>query len=424
MTTLFSCLFGSSLYGTQTPTSDRDIKRITLPTLGSLLVGHAPKNVVHKTNKEKNTRNTVNDIDEELIPVQVFARDFFAGQTYALEMAFALEGTHAEQEIFDSLIFTFVQELRKKFLTSNIKAMMGYVINQANMYSLKGERLNLLNEFKGYLKNHAELHPDTKLGELYSLAEGYDHEQGFAGDMKALEKEYPKYFKITEYDIGDGRMRPCFVVNEKVFPFTNTAQHSYQVLLTMMGKYGARAEQAREMNVDWKAMMHALRIVDEGLELLQNRVLTFPFKPETVAYYLSVKRGEVDIDLVRAELGEKLERLKVLEQTTTLKSSKELQAQFDAWLESWMYKFYGLKTNQAESDEIKSYEIWVEGFNVTGNESLASLAGTSQGASFKEACAYFAECDVSWAKHYDAANNTWWGCRLFENESEARVAFG
>lgn len=382
MKKLFTCLYGSSLYGTQTPTSDLDIKHIVLPSLGSLLVGRKPENEVHKTNNEKNTRNSAADVDEELIPIQVFARDFFKGQTYALELAFALDGTHAQQRIFDTrgpvvrgfnsltqvpvsdrayvfktpMIVDFINELRTSFLTSNIKAMMGYVVNQANMYSLKGERLNLLNELKALfdkMLDYWNVAESTKLERLMGPvsvdvsvmpSSDFDSYVYFHQSIDVLAIKYPTYMKVTEYDIGGGRMRPCMIANGKTFPFTNTLGHSKQMLTEMMSKYGSRAEQAREMNVDWKAMMHALRIVDEGLKLLESKRLSFPFPMNDVDFYLSVKRGEVPIDTVRELLGSKLELLKVLEQTTSLPASTDpgLQKQFDAWLEGWMFKFYGV----------------------------------------------------------------------------------
>jgi RNA repair pathway DNA polymerase beta family len=86
---LFSCQYGSRLYGTQTPTSDLDLKHVYLPALNDLLVGKQLANKVKKTNTKMNTRNGADDVDEEFLPVQVFARDFMMGQTYALELAFA-----------------------------------------------------------------------------------------------------------------------------------------------------------------------------------------------------------------------------------------------------------------------------------------------------------------------------------------------
>lgn len=100
MQKLFTGLYGSSLYGTNTPTSDRDVKHIVLPDLDSLLLGKKLEAKVKKTNNQKNTRNSADDVDEEFIPLQIFARHFVEGQTYAIELAFALDGLHAEQTLW------------------------------------------------------------------------------------------------------------------------------------------------------------------------------------------------------------------------------------------------------------------------------------------------------------------------------------
>lgn len=102
MTTLFKTRYGSWLYGTNTPTSDLDYKHIVLPYLDDLLVGKRVKNEVEKTNTEKNTRNSAEDVDNEYIPLQVFAHDFLGGQTYALELAFAVDFFEAYQVTFDA----------------------------------------------------------------------------------------------------------------------------------------------------------------------------------------------------------------------------------------------------------------------------------------------------------------------------------
>lgn len=97
---LFSVMFGSRLYGTQTPTSDVDWKHIVLPSLDHLLLGRGVDNKVKKTNNVKNVRNGADDVDEEFIPIQVFAKHFMEGQTYAIELAFAIEGNHASQQLW------------------------------------------------------------------------------------------------------------------------------------------------------------------------------------------------------------------------------------------------------------------------------------------------------------------------------------
>lgn len=353
MKKVFSCLYGSALYGTSTPLSDRDIKHIVLPSLSSLLLGKKVVNVVNKTNDVINVRNTQSDIDEEFIPIQIFARDFMLGQAYALELAFAIDGNHAEQTFYDcngtsypsgdnTLFVEFVEELRQKFLTSNIKAMMGYVVNQANMYSFKGERLNVAREFLAILEDN-----------IVSAHEEKEPLIDFVGDatnaprFQALQAKYPKYFNVTRYDIGDGRMRPCFVLLEKTFPHTSTLGYSIDVAKTIIKKYGARADAASESNVDWKATMHAIRIVDEGLKILTEHKLEFPLAPEYAHYLLSVRRGEQPIDPIRLQLAAKLDELKTMEQQTTLPSmSDEMKIEFDTFMVKWLMVFYDLEPEQ------------------------------------------------------------------------------
>jgi hypothetical protein len=255
---LFTCLYGSRLYGTNTPTSDRDIKHIVLPSLDSLLLAkHKVANKVHKTNKVEHTKNTQDDVDEEFIPLQIFARDFMMGQTYALELAFAVDSDHAEQEVFtlgteDEALswyfasndrkhlafFQFVRELKEQFLTSNIKAMMGYVVNQASLYSFKGERLNAVKEFMALLK-HEEVRSEMSI-QLLMLDDTIN--EPFVKGTKELAMKYPKYFQIKDYDIGDGRMRPSFSLLEKTVPWTSTVGHTLGVVSKLAGKYGDRAE--------------------------------------------------------------------------------------------------------------------------------------------------------------------------------------
>ena len=408
MTVLYSTLFGSHLYGTNTPTSDLDIKRIVLPSLDDLLLCKRVENKVKKTNTAKNTKNSVDDVDQEDIPLQVFVRDFTEGQTYALEIAFSVDGSHAKQSYHGNqgaLFGEMTRQLRSQFLTSNVKAMMGYVFNQANIYSFKGERLNCAREFSELLKTmftdpdagDDQLHdslpdPDLKhykenLGWLEfpqpdelverggaelagsrqvdallarashskavpnSYAKFYGPELGAQVEkqrnetlakFEALAVKYPKYFRITTYDIGGGRVKPCFVLLEKTFPWSNTLSHSLHVAETIINKYGSRAEQASEANVDWKAMMHAVRIIDEGLELLESRTITLP-RPDP-ARLLKIKRGELPLEPLKDELVTKLDRLKEVSATCGLPQSTDPQfkEKLDRFTLGWLHKFYNL----------------------------------------------------------------------------------
>ncbi len=67
-----------------------------------------------------------------------------------------------------------------------------------------------------------------------------------------------------------------------------------------------------------------------------------------------------------------------------------------------------------------NYAVWMEGYSATGNEAPARLLGSAQADSFAAACAMVCAGDP----YFDSARLTVWGCRLFDNEAEARSAFG
>jgi hypothetical protein len=364
---LYSCLYGSRLYGTQTPTSDLDWKHIVLPNLDQLLLGYTVTNKEKKTNTARNVRNTQDDVDETFIPLQVFARDYYMGQTYALELAWSIDGDHALQAFTTAqaeptfwyqttgdrkhlMFYQFTRELRDRFLTSNVKAMMGYAVNQASLYSFKGERLNCVNEVNAlFLQVDKSIYGSTVDGvaewtvaEIFAI--GF-----FKYQFNEIATKYPKYFRIADYDIGGGVIKPCFMLLEKCLPFTNTYEHTMRMLTAIKGKYGSRAQDAaatagsETKTVDWKATMHALRIVDQGIQLLTEHRMTFPFEQPYVDKLLSIKRGEVPLEEVTEELNAKLDNLKNLEAASTLlPASQARRAELDVWLAAWLRRFYNL----------------------------------------------------------------------------------
>ena len=92
-TTLFKVLTGSRLYGTHTKYSDFDYKAVVLPHLETLLMNIQVTNRKEKPEGLKaGDKMIAGESETEYLPIQVFLNDFLAGQTYALEIAFAVAG--------------------------------------------------------------------------------------------------------------------------------------------------------------------------------------------------------------------------------------------------------------------------------------------------------------------------------------------
>lgn len=75
------------------------------------------------------------------------------------------------------------------------------------------------------------------------------------------------------------------------------------------------------------------------------------------------------------------------------------------------------------SEDPKKFQIWAEGFAATGQSGKAFLFGESEGADFQEACdRFFARREYK--GFYNPGRLTHWGCKLFDNEQDARKSFG
>ena len=75
-------------------------------------------------------------------------------------------------------------------------------------------------------------------------------------------------------------------------------------------------------------------------------------------------------------------------------------------------------------EETKDISIWSEGFAATGDSGGATFHETVRAESLKEACSVLAETSPGFAKYYNEKRMTFWGCRLYDNEIDARRSFG
>lgn len=71
------------------------------------------------------------------------------------------------------------------------------------------------------------------------------------------------------------------------------------------------------------------------------------------------------------------------------------------------------------------YDIWMEGFHIQGGgPTPASFVGQSEGETFKDAVIAWYEKNPLRKHSFNPDNLTDWGCRLFDNETDARRNFG
>ncbi len=84
--------------------------------------------------------------------------------------------------------------------------------------------------------------------------------------------------------------------------------------------------------------------------------------------------------------------------------------------------------NQAPKNATGIFEVWSEGHSITGDRARASFLGSAPGKDFREAVAAVLSLPENRGlrSSYDPSSEPprIWGCRLFDNEAQARASFG
>ena len=315
---------GSRLYGTSTENSDFDFKVLYLPALEDLLVGK--KMEIYKDKPVGDDEAMPAGAEEtEYVPLQIFAKHFFEGQSYAFESAFSITQDIGEyDEEHERTLKAFAKDLIEHYLTKDIRAMVSYAIHQSQMYGVKAERLNAVEALIEVLE--AVEHPaNTSLKQLDSVLQ-------------------PLFGDTISYSIIKGtniyyQEQPALKVNNREYPLTASAQYLLNEMVKVKARYGKRVQQAQGEEIDWKALSHAIRVVSQAVSLLQNGSLVFPLVESPML--LSVKRGEVPFEEAKAIFVELNTRMEELLETTKLpEKTQELKDSFTPWLASWMKFFY------------------------------------------------------------------------------------
>ena len=74
--------------------------------------------------------------------------------------------------------------------------------------------------------------------------------------------------------------------------------------------------------------------------------------------------------------------------------------------------------------ETHKYNVWVEGFATNGQQGQAQYLGNYTAESFKTACKKALIEKGYSMNHYREDTNSYWGCKLYDNGTDATKSFG
>lgn len=293
---IFRCQFGSHVYGTNLPTSDLDMKSIFIPGAHDLIMQRAAKHIQNNTKKDSSTRNLPTDIDDEAFSIASYLKLLCEGQTVALDMLFT--PTEFLSETSDT--WRLIVKNKDRFLHKGTSSFVGYTRTQAAKYGVKGFRVAALRECLDILKGFDSFKRVEEYREqLHRFVSETEHTAITSNVGTSGENEF--YLEVC---------------NRKV-PFLATVKYATQVFQRVFDQYGHRAMMAENNEgIDWKALMHAVRVAREAEELLLTGHITFP-RPEK-QLLLQIRKGELPYNTVAPIIEEGLVRIEEAQIKSTL----------------------------------------------------------------------------------------------------------
>lgn len=311
---MYCTKYGSRLYGTSTPSSDHDYKMVYLPNIDDLLLGR--RLVSTKGRFDAEGKKITDDqasmppdgVEIEYIPFQTFVRDFVQGQTYAVEIAYAVlqDGPSAPSST-GVREHQILLELVQQFANSEVYSMVSFAQKQTFDYVKRAERLATLRELESVLE---KFDSDLRLDSVVQGVSVLDTVSELTGAKTSTSKNQSRVLRTLE-------------LNGRSYLETTTIEHVLDQVQKLIAKFGHRVEAATEHMIDWKSISHAVRVYQQSIELLDTGFITFPRKNS--AELLRIKNGEVPFVEVTALLNSlDAEVLEKIKSTTFRKRTADL----------------------------------------------------------------------------------------------------
>lgn len=310
--------FGSHLYGTSTPASDTDLKRIHLPGARDILLQRVRPVVATQTKVDRALKNGADDVDTESFALHKFLALVAEGQTVAMDMLFAPPAMIIGAP---SPLWVEIQANAHRLISRQCKSFIGYCRQQANKYGVRGSRVA------------AARHAVAVLDDCIATGGERDKVGAHAAQIEAAIAGR-EFMAVTMIPQASGEDAPHLDVCDRKAPYTVTLREARSIYQRVVDQYGQRALLAeRNDGVDWKALSHAVRVGRQAIELLETGQITFP-RPEAT-HLLSVKTGALPYRAVAEEIERLFDQVEAAARLSALPDQPDL-----AWIDGFVVEAY------------------------------------------------------------------------------------
>lgn len=321
--------FGSHVYGTNLPTSDTDYKAVAIPSKRDIILQRAFKTIQDSTGDDK-SRNTADDVDKETFSLHYFMKLLTEGQTVCLDMLFTPNSFYKWSEFGpNAAIWNTLKDNQDMLVTKKMSAFAGYCQGQATKYGLKGSNLN---GYQASIEFFEKQNPQSKVVDSNPqlLVDALANEK-----IKSISGKELPLAQIVYIKNNKGISETYLQIGPKTkVPFNAKCGLALQIFTEQYNKYGERAKlAANNVGVDWKALMHAVRVCNEAIELCETGFITFP-RPEKDSL-LQIRKGELPYDQVAEMITEGLFELNSVKESSQLPEEPDYK-----WIEDFVVSVY------------------------------------------------------------------------------------
>jgi hypothetical protein len=166
-------------------------------------------------------------------------------------------------------------------------------------------------------------------------------------EFKALCVEYADIVRVGTYDTTPdwGRFKPCIYLLDKIIPLSRDMGLAKAVTTGLLKTFGQRVRAAANLQAqDWKAIGHAIRIAQAGINLLTKGEYLFPFQiSEKYCNELrDIRQGKYTIEHCTGLMDQLLFELGELEKKSSLPDADDPERlnEFRHWRQDtmkWVY---------------------------------------------------------------------------------------
>jgi hypothetical protein len=261
---------GSYLYGTNLETSDRDYVGIFIPSIEYIL-GFKKVEEVDFSIKDRNSegKNTEKALDRKLYEFRKFITLALENNPNIIEILFV----NKQNIIFSNLLGNELLSIKHLFPHKGLKQrFLGYAFSQKHKMVIKKDNyfdfINALDYFRNvdYGKTLLEIILDNKC---------------------------PHFIKRRNDDRGNINFVQIGDLN--LMPHSDVAK-AKEILTERLNKVGNREELLTKYGYDTKFGMHLIRLMLEGLELLQTGEIKFPLKEASLLK--DIRNGKWEINKI------------------------------------------------------------------------------------------------------------------------------